>query len=112
MTGFVTWLGPEIAAKVLAASKDGIDTVLERCVNDARSNHPFRNVSGAAEASIQAMPATSGSSIVGKWGSYGVKHFIYLELGTRKMPAFPSLRPAADANYRDLAGEIKDSLHF
>ena len=105
------WNGQRVKVEVENASVEAIDDVLEECVNDAKADHPFQNRTGKAEASIQRKPATASlTKISGRWGSYRVRYFFYLEVGTSKMPAFPTLRPAADRNYPHLAAKIRERM--
>lgn len=102
------WRGPEVLAKAKAAARHGIDETTSACVNHAKSNHPWQNQTGTLEGSLQMRPADDqGSRIVGFWGSFDVDYAIYLEIGTSRAPAYPYLRPAADAEYGKLAGRIK-----
>lgn len=104
----ISWRGPELQARVEKAAKSGIDKVMSRCVNTAKQRHPWHNVTGTAEGSIRLEPAKSEAGrVVGRWGSFDVDYFIFLETGTSRMHARPSLRPAADAHYHELAGLIK-----
>lgn len=105
----VTWRGQRVRVQIEDATTGAIDEVLDRCVNDAKAGHPFQNRTGKAEASIQAKPATqSATKISGRWGSYRVRYFFYLEMGTSKMPEFPTLRPSADKNYPELPRLIRE----
>lgn len=116
MTSFkVSWKGEEVRMQLQDATIGGMDEVMKDCVDDAKQNHPFHNRTGTAEASIQQKPAkASATKISGRWGSYGgrkIRYFFYLEYGTKKMEAFPTLRPAADRNYPKLPGEIAKRTH-
>lgn len=107
----LSWRGAEVLARAKAAVRIGIDETTSACVNHAKSNHPWRNETGTLEGSLQMRPAIDeGGRIVGRWGSFTVDYAIYLEVGTRFMPAFPYLRPAADAEYPHLAARIKAAL--
>lgn len=105
------WRGSEIAAKVEAASKLAIDQTTSDAVNHAKQNHPWKNVTGTLEGSLQMRQAeVDGMRVVGTWGSFTVQYAIFLELGTSRMPAYPYLRPAADATYHLLAARIRANL--
>ena len=111
MASRLHWRGPEITAKAVAAAKVGIDQTTAACVEHAKTNHPWQNVTGLAEGSIRMEPAqVEGKRVVGRWGSWSVVYFIFLELGTSKMPPYPALRPAADTEYPNLAGRIKGAF--
>lgn len=103
-----SWRGKAIVAKAAAASALAIDKTMADCVPDAKANHPWNNVTGTAEGSIRIaqFAAMHGVQISGLWGSVGVAYFIFLELGTSRMEAMPTLRPAADRNYPNLRGYL------
>ena len=87
----------------------------------AASNHPYQNQTGQAESAfyvvMQGM-STYGQGFIGGDGKSGSQileelapppddqtayvanaseHFVFLELGTSRMPAFPSLVPALES---------------
>lgn len=115
MSTRLDWKGDHVRAELEDATLGGMNEITDRCVKDAKSNHPFANRTGTAEASIQQKPAkASASKISARWGSYGgrkIRYFFYLEYGTAKMQPYPTLRPAADRNYPHLVGEIKKRTH-
>lgn len=102
------WFGDRIAAQVMEASTIGIDKTLADCVRFAKANHPWENQTGTAEGSIRIVQEAQpkGAAVAGQWGSTTVRYFIYLELGTSKMPAYPTLRPTGDAIYPRLRAYI------
>ena len=53
----VEWEGEELLAKVERAAKLGVDQTTAACVQHAKSNHPWQNVTGTLEGSIQMRPA-------------------------------------------------------
>jgi hypothetical protein len=110
--GILDWRGGDVAQRVADAARKGVDETTAAAVIHAKQNHPWQNVTGTAEGSIQMRPAEADEdgSIRGEWGSYGVDYFLHLELGTVNMPARPALRPAADAEYPNLAARIKAAL--
>lgn len=96
----LTWNGPRIVAAQIEKAKLAIDQTTAACVQHAKDHHPWRNRTGTLEGSLQMRPAERrGMRIVGQWGSFQVRYAIFLELGTSRMPAYPYLRPAADAEY-------------
>ena len=111
MGSSLNWRGPEISAKLREACKVAIDETTAEAVEHAKSNHPWKNVTGTLEGSLQMRPAeVSGESVRGEWGSYDVLYAIFQELGTVHMAGNPYLRPAADATYGKLAGRIEAAM--
>lgn len=110
--GFVNWNGDEWKEKIKEAALKGIDQVLGQCVTEAKSDHPWSNITGTAEGSIQMREAeeVSEGSFHGEWGSYDVNYFIFLELGTEKMSPYPILRPTSDRLFPTLKDRIKENL--
>lgn len=106
MADELNWKGDQVAAKVIAAAKAGIDETTSACVQDAKTNHRWRNRTGTLEGGIQMRPAVArGTQIIGRWGVFGVNYGVYLELlfGGK----YRWLNPAADRNYPDLAARIR-----
>jgi HK97 gp10 family phage protein len=102
------WRGAQVRAQLEIATIEGINETTEDCVQDAKANHPFTTRTGTAVESIQRKPATaSATKISGRYGGRKIRYFFYLEFGTSKMQAFPTLRPAADRNYPKLVGRIR-----
>lgn len=100
-----------LAAQVAAASRRAIDQTMADAVTHAKTNHPWKNRTATLEGSLQMRPAAvMGRSVVGQWGSFTVNYALWLEIGTADMPAYPYLRPAADATYHLLAGRIRANL--
>ena len=102
------WFGNAHIRKVNKASRIGINMTMTEAVWYAKHFHPFYNQTGTAERSIQiSRPAKTGLNITsGFWGSVGVDYFAHLEFGTKKMAAFPTLRPAAANRHPNLARNI------
>lgn len=109
MAGRFNWRGDDVTRRLVRAAKIGIDETLAACVVEAKSNHPYVNRTGTAEGSVRMVPAQQeGRRIVGRWGSFIVRYFIFLEIGTTRTPGgFPSLRPAADKEYPKLRRRIR-----
>ena len=127
------WNGPAVTAKLEAAQVQGVNATMGRCVNHAKRNHPWRNRTGHLEGSIQLVDLAKrdGNGVRGVWGSTDQAQALILELGgiiTPKkaqalkipmpdgsfrfvkwvrIPAYPYLRPAADAIYPQLAANIR-----
>lgn len=107
----INWNGDEIGARMIRASKKGVDKTTAEAANHAKTHHPWVNRTGTAEGSIQSRPAIliEGKLVRGEFGSYGVDYFLWLEIGTSKMPAMPCLRPALDVVGKRLAGNIREA---
>lgn len=104
------WRGPEISAKARAAAQRGIDKTTAMCVMHAKTHHPWNNVTGALEGSLQLRPAvTIAAKTAGRWGSFTIDYALWQEIGTTNMPARPYLRPAADACYPFLRQNVRES---
>lgn len=106
------WNGDKVTRDVDRAMREGVDATMAACVIQAKRNHPWRNRTGTAERSIQVAQYArqEGSRVRGVWGSLNVNYFRFLEFGTAKRPALPTLRPAADAEYGNLAPRINRLL--
>ncbi len=106
------WRGKQVNDLMVKATKFGVDKVMEQASIHAKNNHPWRNRTGILEGSIRPVMEAreQGNSIVGLWGSVDVNYAIFLELGTMRMQAFPYLRPAADVNYPNLKGFIREAF--
>lgn len=108
----LNWKGDDVFRSVIAAARTGIDQTTAAAVVHAKAIHPWRNVTGTAEGSIQMRPArvVRNMIVTGQFGSYGVIYFFWLELGTIKMIAMPCLRPALDVEGPKLTERIKAAL--
>ncbi len=100
------WKGKEVERKYLDASRKGVDVTMASCIAPAKENTPV--VTGTAQGSIQFRPSgIFGKFVRGRWGSFAVIYFIWLEIGTRGLPGHFMLRRSADANYPNLAANIR-----
>jgi phage gpG-like protein len=132
----LTWNGPALTAKMRAAQKAGVNATMAQCAIQAKNNHAWQNQTGILEGSIDIaeMARDDGAGVVGTWGSKDVKYALIHELGgvivpvraqalkfklpdgsfrivkSVTIPARPYLRPAADAIYPQLAGNIKKAF--
>lgn len=132
----LTWNGPALTAKMRAAQKLGVNATMSECVRQAKANHPWENQTGILEGSIKIaeFARDEGAGVVGTWGSTDVRYALIHELGgvivpvraqalkfrlpdgtfrivkSVKIPARPYLRPAADAVYPKLAGNIRTAF--
>ena len=108
----LNWRGDEVQKKMESCIKQGINQTMSAAAIHAKQNHPWQNRTGTLEGSIRPVTAAhkEGDEFVGLWGSTDVAYALVLETGGVRMPAFPYLRPAADAEYPKLAGRIRNSF--
>lgn len=100
------WFGERVEARITAAAMLGVHEVAQAAAEHARSNHPWRSETGAEGASVFVTePRLRDGQVREFWGADSPA--IFLEFGTHHMPAFPFLRPAADATYRQLPSAIR-----
>lgn len=130
------WNGPALTVKMRQAQKLGVNATMSECVRQAKANHPWENQTGILEGSIKIaeFARDEGAGVVGTWGSTDVRYALIHELGgvivpvraqalkfrlpdgtfrivkSVKIPARPYLRPAADAVYPKLAGNIRTAF--
>jgi hypothetical protein len=101
----LTWNGPEVQRKVIAAAIQGVEATMTLCVIDAKNNHGgWINRTGNAERSIniyQHARLEPGGEVAGLWGSADVNYFIFLER------QYFTLRRSRDRNYRRLMSLIR-----
>ena len=109
-SGFrVNWRGGRIPRRVAVASRRGIDATMAACVPLAKRETPV--ITGTAQGSIQTRPAViQRTRVVGRWGSFDVNYFIWLEIGARGRTGHFMLRRAADREYPGLARRIRGFL--
>ena len=129
----LTWNGPALTAKMRQAQKDGVDKTMSDCVIQAKNNHTWKNQSSTLEGDIQVaeFAREDSAGVVGTWGVRKNDYALIHELGgvivpvrakalaipqadgsvrfvkSVTIPARPYLRPAADALYPQLAGNIR-----
>lgn len=104
------WNGAAIVAKYEAKAAAAVRVATHAAAAHAAANHPWRDETGAETASIHAEePRVEPGMVIGRWRADSPA--FYLEVGTVHMPAFPFLRPAADATYGHgrLVGLIRES---
>ena len=105
------WKGRHIKRQVRTAAMAGIDETTSAAVNAAKQDHGWANRTGTAEGSIQMRPADLvGRKIVGRWGSFDVHYFLYLELGSGVYDGDRTLQRAADREYPELARRIRENM--
>ncbi|WP_217983784.1 hypothetical protein [Sphingopyxis sp. GW247-27LB] len=129
----LTWNGEAVSAAWKEAQIKGVNAAMGAAVNHAKRNHPWKNRTGILEGAINvtdpARPIATG--VEGVWGVNDAVQARILEVGgvitaknaaalaiplpgggvvLRKsvtIPAYPYLRPAADAVYPSLAMRIQ-----
>ena len=103
------WRGPQVLEKMKQAQVTGINATMAQAVEHAKRNHSWINRTGTLEGSIAiaefAVRIARGAR--GLWGSKDVVYALIHELGGRFIKPRPYLRPAADATYGSLTGNIK-----
>jgi hypothetical protein len=100
----VKWYGQRVERRLIEAVRKGIDDTTSAAALYAKRHHPgWQNRTSTAEGSIRMEPArVEGSWIRGRFGSFSVDYFIWLEL---KHGA--ALRNAADVEFPRLMGRIR-----
>lgn len=132
----LTWNGDALTARMRRAQIVGVNATMGRAVVHAKENHDWQNQSGVLEGSIDIVEGAQveGTGVVGTWGSKDVRYALIHELGgtivpvnakalaipqadggvvfakSVKIPARPYLRPAADAVYPQLPGNIRKAF--
>ena len=105
------WKAAAILKRERNASRLGIDDTLTLCVPIAKRETPV--VTGTAQGSIMFEPAKIfGERVIGRWGSFDVDYFIWLEIGARGRPGHFMLRMAADQEYPKLPERIKERFRL
>ena len=107
----VRWNGDRLLRTMATAQERGLNQTMSEAVLHAKENHTWQNRSGTLEGSIQTQTfaePVQGGGFRGVWGSVDVRYAIVHELGSpsQNIPPRPYLRPAADATYGRLAGNI------
>ncbi len=103
------WEGDDLKAKMESASKQGLIKTGASATAQAMSNAPVDTGHLRADIAMRD-PHQEGSSWVLLWGNFIVNYALYVEAGTYRMPGRYYLRRAADAEYPNLAANIKASL--
>lgn len=107
--GRVDWRGDEVKRNVNRAAAKAVDETMGKCV--VRAKQKVRVKTATLQGSIRFDPAVVYSrGVRGTWGSFDVNYALWQEIGTSRMSAQPYLRPAADAEYPQLADRIRDNL--
>lgn len=129
----LNWTGAALTDRMRDAQKLGVNKTMADCVQHAKANHNWKNQTGVLEGSINiaSFARADGAGVVGTWGSQDVRYALIHELGgvivpvrakalaipqadgsvrfvkSVTIPPRPYLRPAADAIYPALAGNIR-----
>lgn len=113
----LNWEGDKVINKFDKCIVQGMAQTITKCVIHAKKNHGpgahsqgrFENQSSILQGSIreETHPRKVGGEFIGVWGSVDNDYALVLELGGVNMPAFPYLRPAADAEYPKLKDRIR-----
>ena len=113
----VKWNGDKVLSRMTRAEIKGVNETMQDTVNHAQKNHEWisRSFPGL-ETSIAIVTAArvKGRGVSGIWGSKDIAYALVHELGSaadsgQNIPARPYLRPAADAQYPALAGNIREA---
>ena len=91
----LTWRGDQIRRKMIKASIVGVNQSMEFAVLHAKDKHEFTNRTSILERSFRIVEAArqiSFRGVAGLWGSINVAYAIFIEFGTIRTRAFPTLR--------------------
>jgi hypothetical protein len=96
-----TWRDREVRALLEECARRGIDDTTAAAAIFSKGHHPnWQNRTGTAEGSIRGQPARrERGGIVGRFGSFDVDYFIWLEIGANGHPGDNTLRRGADAEF-------------
>lgn len=127
----LNWRGEEVKAKARRAARLAIDATMSACVIHAKAAHGpgargggrFESHSGELERGTRIVQnARDGrGGPVGRWGVVGVVYGRRIELGFQgrdaagrvfDAPAYPFLRPAAQAEYPKFAGRVRRAFQI
>lgn len=93
MPGRLNWNGDDISKRVLNAMRRAADESMAAAIPVAKARTPV--VTGTAQGSIRLEPARIfRDEVRGRWGSFDVNYFIFLETGARGRPGLNMLRGA------------------
>lgn len=132
----LVWKGKALTEKMRTAQKLGVNRTMSDAAQHAKANHNWQNRSTLLEGSIDIADFAHEvpGGVEGQWGSQDVRYALIHELGgvivpvkakalkfrlldgsfrivkSVTIPARPYLRPAADATYPQLAGNIKKAF--
>ncbi len=125
----LNWKGEELKRKTSKASRLAVDATMSAAVIHAGQNHGVGAHSqqrfiwrlGGLGPSIRIIKAatTNQFGTIGRWGTRGIAYARRIELGFQgkdsagrsvDAPAYPFLKPGADAEYPNLLGRIKRAM--
>jgi hypothetical protein len=126
----LNWKGDAVKRNLRAAQIAGVNATMAAAILHGKANHGagahglqrFETQTGELERSLKTVaPAKAvGAGVEGTWGSTGLAYARRIELGfqgqdaagrTVDAPAYPFLRPAAQAEYPKLAGRIRRAFN-
>ncbi len=130
------WEGGALTKRMRDAQKLGVNATMAEAVQQAKTNHTWKNQTATLEGSIKVaeFAREDAAGVVGTWGSTDVRYARIHELGgvivpvrakelaipqadgsvrfvkSVTIPARPYLRPAADAVYPKLTANIRKAF--
>jgi hypothetical protein len=103
----LTWHDADLQRRVFAAAKSGVDQVDAAVAEASRHDHPgWHNVTGEAERSITAIPATTTPTGLEAAVGFGIARGRFLELTTRRHPGDRTVTRAFERLSRELSSRI------
>ena len=76
------WKGDDVLKQVVKATRQGIDEVMGKCVEDAQANVPVRTGNLKRSIKPQEPAHEERGVVVGVWGSADVNYALAVEVGT------------------------------
>lgn len=97
----MTWESDKVIRRYTRAAVAAMDDTMAAAAIQAKRSHPsWRNRTGTAEGSIRAdATQVKSDGIYGKFGSFAVRYFIWLEIGARGRAGDYTLRRAAGIEF-------------
>lgn len=108
-TKALEWHGDEVLAKVRDAVVKAIDVCTSLAALRAQELAP-RDTGHMANTIEFEKASRNGNTIVGRMGNWTADYTLWNEIGTRRMPPRPFLRPAADSEFPNLPERIQRAL--
>lgn len=112
MANIIRWNGKVVQAKVIRATKLGINSVMSDCAKTAKAQHPPIVRTSTYQTSIQIRNAVEEANrIVGLWGAWNVNYAVHLEFKKfSRVGLLSPLRNAADQHYGELPSRIRSFM--